>query len=371
MSDWMHIKQVLQLAEPGLLTDFCFPRRELLAWYAQNARVLPWRQQPSAYHTWISEIMLQQTRVEAVIPYYLRFLEALPDLPALAAVEPERLLKLWQGLGYYTRARNLQKTAQLLLQNEQGKLPAAPEELKQLPGIGEYTAAAIASIAYGVAVPVLDGNVLRVMARLLAVEAEIETTAVKNALRQIAFDWISREEPGDYNQAMMDLGATVCLPNGIPLCAACPLQAVCLAKRLQRGDLPRRRAKTARQKQMLTVLVIQAGEQFLLQQRSQKGLLAGLWEFPNFPGHLEKDEIWQLLEDRQSQALGLEALPSGYHLFTHIEWEMSAWKIRVSSQKGAWPGVWATREEITNHYAIPNAFAFLLQPLLQQTEEKC
>lgn len=363
-------KQILQLVAPEMLTDFCFPRRELLDWYAKNGRTLPWRQQPSAYHTWISEIMLQQTRVEVVIPYYQRFLQELPDLAALAAVEEERLLKLWQGLGYYNRVRNLQKAAQLLLQNGQDRLPSTTEELKQLPGIGEYTAAAIASIAYGVAVPVLDGNVLRVMARVLASEAETEIIAVKKQLRSIAFDWISREEPGDYNQAMMDLGATVCLPNGTPLCAACPLQAVCLANRLQRSDLPKRKAKAARRKEALTVLIIQAGEQFLLRQRGRKGLLAALWEFPNYPGHLGRDEVIQQLQEHRSSLLSLEALPSGYHIFTHIEWEMSAWRIRIDKSSEAWQGVWATREEMAERYAIPNAFAFLLQPLLQQPGEK-
>lgn len=370
MSDGWSGKQILQLVDPGLLTDFCFPTQELLAWYTKNARDLPWRRQPTAYHTWISEIMLQQTRVEAVIPYYQRFLEALPTIQALAEVEEDRLLKLWQGLGYYNRARNMQKSALLLTQEYHSRLPSTPEELTKLAGIGEYTVAAIASIAYGAVVPVLDGNVMRVMARVLAAEAEIEAAAVKKALLQIAFDWISREEPGDYNQAMMDLGATVCLPNGVPLCALCPLQSVCLAYRLNRTDLPKRKAKTERKKQALTVLVIQSEDQFLLRRRSRKGLLAGLWEFPNFPGHLEENEIKQLLQNLQIPVLAIDPLPKGRHIFTHIEWEMTAWKIETDRQIEFPQGAWATKQEMLNCYAIPNAFAFLLEPLLQQTGEK-
>ncbi|HZW49314.1 MAG TPA: A/G-specific adenine glycosylase, partial [Bacillota bacterium] len=326
-------KSVLQLAEVGLLAEFCFPTRELLAWYTKCARDLPWRQQPTAYHTWISEIMLQQTRVETVIPYYQRFLEALPTIQALAEAEEDRLLKLWQGLGYYNRVRNMQKTAQLLMQEHHSTLPSSPAELVKLAGIGDYTAAAIASIAYGVVIPVLDGNVLRVMARVLAVQAEIEAAAVKKVLQQIACTWISKEMPGDYNQAMMDLGAAICLPNGAPLCAACPLQTVCLAYRLNRSDLPKRKAKTERKKQALTVLLIQSEDHFLLRRRSSKGLLASLWEFPNFPGNLEENEIKQLLQNSQISLLAIKQLPKGRHIFTHIEWEMTAWKIEITGEK--------------------------------------
>ena len=363
-------KQVLQLAEPGLLTDFCFPTQGLLAWYGKNARALPWRQQPSAYHTWISEIMLQQTRVETVIPYYLRFLEAFPTVQALAEAEEDRLLKLWQGLGYYNRVRNMQKAAQLLMQKQNSDLPSSPEELLKLAGIGDYTAAAIASIAFSVVIPVLDGNVLRVMARVLAVEAEIETAAVKKTLQQIAFTWISKAMPGDYNQAMMDLGATICLPNGAPLCLVCPCQSVCLAFRLNRSDLPKRKVKTERKKQALTVLLLQSEDHFLLRRRSSKGLLANLWEFPNFPGHLEENEIKQLLQNLQTPLLAIKQLPKGRHIFTHIEWEMTAWNIEIAKENPFLDGVWVTKEEMANEYAIPNAFSFLLEPLLLLKEEK-
>ena len=202
----------------------------LLEWFYKNRRSLPFREDPTPYHVWLSEVMLQQTRVSAVLPYYYRFLEALPDIPALAACEEERLHKLWEGLGYYSRVRNLQKAAKLVCAQYGGQLPADYAALLALPGIGEYTAGAIASISFGLPVPAVDGNVLRVFSRLYNDPGVITEPAVKKAFTARVMEHQPPEKAGDYNQALMELGALVCVPNGAPLCGQCPLAESCRAR---------------------------------------------------------------------------------------------------------------------------------------------
>lgn len=218
---------------------------QLLQWYDENRRILPWREKPSPYRTWISEVMLQQTRVEAGIAYFERFTAALPDIPALAAVEEQQLLKLWEGLGYYSRARNLKKAATLLMQEHNGQLPADFAALCRLPGLGEYSAGAIASIAFDIRVPAVDGNVLRVAARLMNDARNIEDTAVKKEFRQIVWEVLPQHRVGDFNQSLMELGALICLPNGRPLCESCPVRDLCQAWRRRDAACPAHPAEKA------------------------------------------------------------------------------------------------------------------------------
>ncbi|MCL2107346.1 MAG: A/G-specific adenine glycosylase, partial [Oscillospiraceae bacterium] len=257
-------------------------RNLLLAWYDENKRELPWRAAASAYHVWISEVMLQQTRAEAVKGYYTRFLAALPDTAALAAVDDDRLLKLWEGLGYYTRARCMKKAARIVMDEYGGALPASPEALLRLPGIGLYTAGAIASIAYGIPVPAVDGNVLRVLMRLHAQYDDITLEATRKETARRLLELIPRDRPGDFNQSLMELGAVVCLPNGAPRCAACPLAWHCLAHTQKlTAQLPVRAAKKARRVERRAVLILRHEGRTALRKRGSRGLLAGFWELPN------------------------------------------------------------------------------------------
>mgnify|MGYP002129512424 CR=1 FL=1 len=245
----------------------------LIQWFELNRRLLPFRQEPSAYHIWVSEIMLQQTRVSAALPYYERFLAALPDIPALAACEEEKLHKLWEGLGYYSRVRNLQKAARIVCEQYGGQLPADYDALRALPGIGDYTAGAIASISFGLAVPAVDGNVLRVFSRLYNDPGVITEPAVKRAFTARVMEHQPPEKAGDYNQALMELGALVCVPNGAPLCEQCPLASLCEARRAGTAlELPHKAAPKARRIEPVTVVLAEDAEgRFLLQQRPEKG----------------------------------------------------------------------------------------------------
>ena len=251
----------------------------LLEWFYKNRRSLPFREDPTPYHVWLSEVMLQQTRVSAVLPYYYRFLEALPDIPALAACEEERLHKLWEGLGYYSRVRNLQKAAKLVCAQYGGQLPADYAALLALPGIGEYTAGAIASISFGLPVPAVDGNVLRVFSRLYNDLGVITEPAVKKAFTARVMEHQPPEKAGDYNQALMELGALVCVPNGAPLCGQCPLAEVCRARAAgTTAQLPQKAKPKPRKIVPVTLALVESPAGFLVQQRPQKGLLAGLWQ---------------------------------------------------------------------------------------------
>ena len=254
----------------------------LLLWYREHARVLPWRSDPTPYHVWISEIMLQQTRVAAVLDYYRRFLQAAPTVADLAELPQEQLMKLWQGLGYYSRARNLQKAALQIMQLHGGVFPNAYKDIRALAGVGDYTAGAISSIAFHQPVPAVDGNVLRVTARICGDDGDISTPAMKKKVTQALEEIIPLDAPGDFNQAMMELGATVCLPNGAPLCERCPAAAFCRAFQEGRtGELPVKAAKKARRLEARTVYLLFYENHVALRRRPDKGLLAGLWEYPN------------------------------------------------------------------------------------------
>ena len=331
----------------------------LLLWYRENARVLPWRSHPTPYRVWVSEIMLQQTRVAAVLDYYRRFLEALPTVADLAAVPEDALMKLWQGLGYYSRARNLQKAARQIVEDWGGVFPNTYEGIRSLAGVGDYTAGAIASIAFGIPVPAVDGNVLRVFSRLYNDPGVITEPAVKRAFTARVMEHQPPEKAGDYNQALMELGALVCVPNGAPLCEQCPLASLCEARRAGTAlELPHKAAPKARRIEPVTVVLAEDAEGcFLLQQRPQKGLLAGLWQPLLWEGEaLSAEEVCARLEALGLACEDIEPLPAAKHIFSHIEWRMSGYSVCVGSAEAPAGCVWASREQLQNEYTLPGAF---------------
>ena len=331
----------------------------LLDWFYKNQRSLPFRTDPSPYHVWLSEIMLQQTRVSAALPYYQRFLAALPDIPALAACGEEKLHKLWEGLGYYSRVRNMQKAAIQVMEEYDGRIPEDFETLLSLKGIGRYTAGAIASIAYGKKVPAVDGNVLRVYARLTENRGDIMKQSVRKAVENELTERMPKDRPGDFNQAMMELGAVVCVPNGAAKCEECPLGHFCLARKHGTvEELPVKAPKKARTIEQRTVLVIQDGAGTAIRKRPDTGLLAGLYELPNVEGHLTEKAALARVKAMGLEPLRIEALPDAKHIFSHIEWRMCAYRIAVSSLEEA-PRekfLFADKRESDKKYAIPSAF---------------
>lgn len=304
----------------------------LVDWYEANARILPWRLEPEPYHVWISEIMLQQTRVEAVRGYYDRFLTALPTIEDLAKASEDVLLKLWEGLGYYSRVRNLQKAAKVIVDEYGGSLPASYTELLKLPGIGSYTAGAIASIAYGIPVSAVDGNVLRIAKRLAGSFDDITKASVKKQL-EIEFTAITPEDAaGAFNQSLMDLGATICIPNGRPLCEKCPVMHLCIAfKQDLQSQIPVKPKKKGRRIEEKTVFVIECDGKLVLHKRSDKGLLAGLWELPNIEGKSSIDKVQDMLKlssiKDEIGNIELTSLGEGKHIFSHVEWHMTGFHI--------------------------------------------
>ena len=331
----------------------------LISWYRQNKRILPWRDQKNAYYTWVSEIMLQQTRVEAVKPYFLRFIGELPDVKALAECPEEKLMKLWEGLGYYNRVRNMQSAAQVVVAEYGGVLPASYDELLALKGIGSYTAGAIASIAYDIPVPAVDGNVLRVFSRITEDRQDIMKQSVRSQVEEKLLGIMPKDAPGDFNQALMELGAVVCVPNGPARCMECPVAALCKAYHHGTVDeLPVKAPKKKRTIENKTVLVIQDGECTAIRKRPQEGLLAGLYELPNVEGHLSMDEALQKVKEMNLEPLHIEALPEAKHIFSHIEWRMTGYRIRVSSleERKESSFIFTEKKQSEKQYAIPSAF---------------
>ena len=332
----------------------------LLNWFYANHRILPFRSDPTPYHVWLSEIMLQQTRVSAALPYYERFLAALPDIPALAACEEEKLHKLWEGLGYYSRVRNLQKAAKIVCEQYGGELPADYDALRALPGIGDYTAGAIASISFGLPVPAVDGNVLRVFSRLYNDDGLITDPKVKRAFTARVMEHQPPAAPGDYNQALMELGALVCVPNGAPLCEQCPLAHLCQARAAGTAlFLPRKAAPKARRMEPVTLAVVRSPAGVLLQQRPEKGLLAGLWQ----PVLWENETLTPDDARARLAALGVtctpdaaKALRPAKHIFSHIEWQMQGYLFAADTQPAPAGCVWASPEQLTAEYTLPGAF---------------
>ena len=346
----------------------------LLTWRtsAPDTRDLPWRDEPTPYHVWISEIMLQQTRAAVVRGYYLRFLDALPSVRDLAAVDDDALMKLWQGLGYYSRARNLKRAAEVIVREHEGQLPKDFDALLALPGIGRYTASAIASFAYGQPRPAVDGNFLRVAARVTANPIDIAKDTSKRALESaLASSYPTGRDAGLLNEAFMDLGATVCLPNGVPLCHACPAAQLCLAHdRGTEQDYPVKTALKARRKERRTVLLLSCGNRIAIRKRPARGLLAGLWEYPNLEGKLSKRAVRVLLEAEGFDVRDIALLPPARHIFSHIEWELTGWAVTVADtnepplmaaeeiESTSSPLLWVRREELADKYSIPTAFGY-------------
>jgi len=333
----------------------------LLHWYDRNARILRWREEPKPYYVWVSEIMLQQTRVEAVKGYFDRFLTELPDIKALAEAEEEKLLKLWEGLGYYNRVRNMQKAAKRIMEEYGGELPADYEAIKKLPGIGSYTAGAISSIAFGIPEPSVDGNVLRVLKRVAASFDDITKEKVKKELEEDVRRIMPTDRPGDFNQSLMELGATVCLPNGKPLCDRCPIMHLCEA--FHQGvelKIPVKPPKKARKIEERTVYVIKqeckTPMELVLHKRPDTGLLSGMWELPNEEGHLTKEEV-----EQRFPLAKIQRLPDGKHIFSHVEWRMWCYEIKLKeagilpSQIGQETKAF-TLQEINRQISIPSAF---------------
>ncbi|MCM1189282.1 MAG: A/G-specific adenine glycosylase [bacterium] len=349
------IKETLRLAS--------IPK-PLLEWYDKNRRILPWREEPSPYRVWVSEIMLQQTRVEAVKPYFKRFMDALPDIKALAEAEEEELLKLWEGLGYYNRVRNLQKAARQIQNDYGGRMPSDYDELRKLAGVGSYTAGAISSIVYGAKHPAVDGNVLRVLSRIREDLRPITDGKVKAAVERELTEIMPGERPGDFNQAMMEIGACVCLPNGAPLCGECPLNRGCLA--FAHGTqltFPKKEEKKSRLIQEKTVLVIRDADRTAIRRRPGKGLLAGMYEFPTLEGFFTAEEVAAFLADNGIRALRILPLPDARHIFTHREWHMKGYLVRVDELESGPPGekirdwLYIEPAETKDKYPIPSAYA--------------
>ena len=331
----------------------------LLEWYDANHRILPWRENKDPYHIWISEIMLQQTRVEAVRPYFERFIEALPTIHDLAVCQEDRLLKLWEGLGYYNRVRNMQQAAIQMEEQYGGKLPADYDSLRSLKGIGDYTAGAIASIAFDLSVPAVDGNVLRIWSRLICCHEDI----LKDKVKKEAFCQLKAVMPehrsGDLNQAFMDLGSLICLPKGASHCESCPLQFVCEACRQGLTELlPVRKKAKERRLEKRTILVVRDGDRVALRKRENQGLLAGMYELPGLEGFYEEKEILTYLNQRQLMPLYIEKLKDAKHVFSHVEWQMQGFLIRVASLEEMTENDWLFVDAATamQKYPLPSAF---------------
>lgn len=328
--------------------------RLLLPWYQQNHRELPWRTDRQPYHIWLSEIMLQQTRVEAVKGYYTRFLAALPDIPALAGCDDELLHKLWEGLGYYSRVRNLKKAAQVIMERYDGVFPTNHAQVLALPGIGAYTAGAICSIAFNQPTPAVDGNVLRVVSRLTDDPSPIDLPETKRRVNRL-LSGIYPAEAGDFTQALMELGATVCGPNRAPDCGRCPCKGLCLG--FQKGTaekLPVKSPKKQRRQEDHTVFILSCDGRFALEKRPEKGLLAGLWQFPNRPGKLDTRAALDAVTAMGLHPMELLREVEKTHIFTHIQWNMKGIYLEVAEAGGSF--LWFTEEEINSHAALPTAF---------------
>ena len=327
----------------------------LLGWFKENKRALPWRNDAEPYHVWVSEIMLQQTRIEAVKQYYVRFTAELPDVQSLSAVSEEKLLKLWEGLGYYSRARNLQKAARIIVDEYGGRFPARFSQIVELPGVGEYTAGAIASICFNERVAAVDGNVLRVVARLCGDRRNVLLPETKKTVAA-ALSAVLPENVGAFNEALMELGELVCLPGSAPLCGQCPLQPFCAAFRDGLTEaLPVREKQTKRRKEEKTVLLIEDGKgRIAIEKREEPGLLSGMYQLPNVAGFLTEADLQALLSDWGLTPTKTVFLKNAKHVFTHIDWLMKGYFVAAASAAGRF--LWVTREEMAARYPLPTAF---------------
>ena len=345
----------------------------LVEWFRENQRDLPWRKRMDAYRVWISEIMLQQTRVEAVKPYYERFLKELPDVKALAEVPEDRLLKLWEGLGYYNRARNLKEAACQIMEKYGGRFPETYEEIRGLKGIGNYTAGAVSSFVYGVRKPAVDGNVLRVVTRITADGSDISKAGTRTKVEREVEEVIPAEAAGDFNQSLIELGAIVCVPNGEPKCGICPVSGICLTHAQGREtEFPVKAKKKERRIEKRTILVFRDNEKAAVRKRPDTGLLAGLYEFPGTEGHLKQPEVVRYAKSLGLMPIRVKKLGSAKHIFSHVEWHMVGYEVIVDEleknvrDQGAAPGeiLFAELRELKEHYPMPSAFEAYMPDVL-------
>ena len=351
----------------------------LVEWFRENQRDLPWRKRMDAYRVWISEIMLQQTRVEAVKPYYERFLKELPDVKALAEVPEDRLLKLWEGLGYYNRARNLKEAACQIMEKYGGRFPETYEEIRGLKGIGNYTAGAVSSFVYGVRKPAVDGNVLRVVTRITADWSDITKAGTRTKVEREVEEVIPAEAAGDFNQSLIELGAIVCVPNGEPKCGICPVSGICLAHAQGREtEFPVKAKKKERRIEKRTILVFRDNEKAAVRKRPDTGLLAGLYEFPGTEGHLKQPEVVRYAKSLGLMPIRVKKLGNAKHIFSHVEWHMVGYEVIVDEleknmkdqegrkDQGAAPGeiIFAELRELKEHYPMPSAFEAYMPDVL-------
>lgn len=356
--DRMRIRQPVDtvLLSP-LLKEAADP---LIEWFRLNKRDLPWRKRMNAYRVWISEIMLQQTRVEAVKPYYERFLRELPDVKALAEVPEDRLLKLWEGLGYYNRARNLKEAALQIMEKYGGQFPETYEEIRQLKGIGNYTAGAISSFVYNIPKPAVDGNVLRVVARLTADRDDIARPGTKSKIEEMVEEVIPGNAAGDFNQGLIELGAVLCVPNGEPRCGECPVSGICLAHRQGREtDFPVKSKGRRRRIEQRTIFIFRDNEKTVIQKRPDTGLLAGMYEFPGVEGCLNQSEAVDYAKSLGLTPVRIKRLGSAKHIFSHVEWHMTGYEILVDELERDMAQdtfLFADIRELKEHYPIPSAF---------------
>ncbi|MDD3241052.1 MAG: A/G-specific adenine glycosylase [Lachnospira sp.] len=357
--------------------------KALLDWYHMNARTLPWRENQEPYRVWVSEIMLQQTRVEAVIPYFLRFMNVLPTIEALAEVDEEQLHKLWEGLGYYSRVRNLQKAAKVICEEYQGKIPSEHEQILKLPGIGPYTAGAISSIAFGQPKAAIDGNVLRVMTRVLADDTDINNMTFRKEMGSWLEEIYPEGQCGDFTQSLIELGALICVPNAEPKCDQCPISAYCKARQEERQlQFPVKQPKKKRKIQDMTVFLMEKDDSIAICKRPDSGLLAGLWQFPNVDGVLKVQEALDWVAEQGiavSRTDGIIEEPEKKHIFTHIEWHMHVYRIQCEKYREKLGMIeksdeqdigecenpaekleWVKKEKLDAEIALPTAFRKLL-----------
>ena len=326
----------------------------LLPWYEVNKRDLPWRKDREPYHIWVSEIMLQQTRVEAVKGYYSRFLDAVPNVEALSKIDDDQLMKLWEGLGYYSRARNMKKAACEIMEKYGGRFPDKYDEVLSLPGIGAYTAGAICSIAYDRKTPAVDGNVLRVIARITDDDSPIDQTSFKRTVNE-NLTAIYPEQSGAFTQSLMELGATVCGPNRTPDCANCPCRSFCLGCLRKTADkLPTKSPKKIRRVQEMTVFILCADGRYALEKRPNRGLLASLWQFPNVPGKLSTADSVALVENKGLKPKEIKRKVEKKHVFTHVEWDMCGVFMEIENASDDY--AWMTAAQINEEAALPTAF---------------
>lgn len=333
----------------------------LLDWYRENSRHLPWREDKAPYHVWVSEIMLQQTRVEAVIPYYERFMERFPTIASLASCEDEELFKTWEGLGYYSRVRNLKKAAQTICTHYQGSFPKQFEDILRLSGIGAYTAGAISSIAFEQARAAVDGNVLRVITRLTQDPQDITDAKFRSHVTEELEKIYPLKGRGDFTQSLMELGAVVCVPNGNPKCEECPLGFGCGAyQNNTQLEYPVKKKKATRKVEQKTVLILRYQNKIAIGKREGKGVLSGMWEFPNLEGNLTKQQVFAWLEEQKIAVINTDEMVCGKqplkHIFTHIEWHMTYWIVTCENINRDSGFKWVTTEQLENEIALPTAF---------------